>query len=85
MFIKTILLLIIGSVSCHPRIVVQTLRVLNGGKWGDWNVAQFCPHGQYATGYRMKVYNRTMQYCENIIIRAVLIFVEFVVDENLEN
>jgi hypothetical protein len=37
------------------------------------------------TGFKLKVHNRTMQYCENIIIRAVLIFVEFVVDENPEN
>lgn len=85
MFISAVLFLVISSVSCHPRNVVKTLQVYNGGNWGDWNSAQFCPHGQYATGYRMKVHNRTMQYCENIIIRAVLIFVEFVVDENPEN
>lgn len=85
MFIKAVLFLVISSVSCYPRSVVKTLRVYNGGRWGDWSHAQFCPRGQYATGYKMKVCNRTTQYCENIVIRAVLIFVEFVVDENPEN
>ena len=84
MFIRVVLFLVISSVSCHPRNVVKTLRVYNGCKWGDWGAAQFCPKGQYATGYRLKVH-RTMQYCEHIIIRAVLIFVEFLVDENPEN
>jgi hypothetical protein len=85
MFIRVVLFLVISSVSCHPRNVVKSLRVYNGGKWGDWSVAEFCPKGQYAIGFKLKVHNRTMQYCENIIIRAVLIFVEFVVDENPEN
>jgi hypothetical protein len=82
MFISAVLFLVISSAYCHAetRNVVKSLRVYNGGKWGDWNTAQFCPKGQYATGYRMKVYTRTMQYCERIIIREVLIFVKLVVD-----
>ena len=62
MFISAVLFLVISSTYCHAesRSVVTSLRVYNGGKWGDWNVAQYCPKGEYATGYRLKVYNRTM-------------------------
>ena len=82
MFIRAVLFLVISCACCHAslRNVVKTLRVYNGGKWGDWNSAQFCPHGQFATGYRLKVYKATMQYCESIISRVVLIFVELVVN-----
>ncbi|XP_045187604.1 vitelline membrane outer layer protein 1-like [Mercenaria mercenaria] len=38
----------------HGR-VVQTLTVNNGGKWGDWGSAVFCPPGSYAAGYDMKI------------------------------
>jgi hypothetical protein len=82
MFIRAVLFLVISSACCHAytRNVVKTLRVYNGGRWGDWNLAQYCPHGQYATGYRLKVYKATMQYCESIISRGVIIFVELVVN-----
>ena len=57
MFIRAVLFLVISSACCHAytRNVVKTLRVYNGGRWGDWNPAQYCPHGQYATGYRLKI------------------------------
>jgi hypothetical protein len=82
MFIRAVLFLVISSACCHAytRNVVKTLRVYNGGRWGDWNLAQYCPHGQYATGYRLKVYKATMQYCESNISRGVIIFVELVVN-----
>jgi len=29
--------------------------VSNGGQWGDWKDPEFCPEGQFAIGYDMKV------------------------------
>ncbi|KAL3881302.1 hypothetical protein ACJMK2_027755 [Sinanodonta woodiana] len=38
-----------------PRSAVKILAVSNGGPWGTWYQAQFCPSGSYAVGYNMKI------------------------------
>ena len=37
------------------RNVVATLTVNNGGRWGNWHDADFCPSKTYANGFRLKV------------------------------
>lgn len=36
-------------------VEAQTLLVSNGGPWGEWGAAVYCPSGKYAMGYRMRV------------------------------
>lgn len=38
-----------------PRNVTRTLRVSNGGDFGEWGEADFCAEGSFAVGYDMKV------------------------------
>ena len=82
MFIRAVLFLVISSACCHvyARYALQTLKVYYGGRKGDWGTTTYCPYGEYATGYRLKVCKATMQYCESIISRGVIIFVELVVN-----
>ena len=35
--------------------VVSTISVTNGGQWGSWMTAVYCPNGSFANGYAMKV------------------------------
>ncbi|XP_052765091.1 vitelline membrane outer layer protein 1-like [Mya arenaria] len=37
------------------RNVTQTLSSTNGGQFGSWGRAEFCPQGQWAVGYDMKI------------------------------
>ena len=37
------------------RYHTQTLRVDNGGGWGEWAQQDFCPLNKWAIGYQMKV------------------------------
>lgn len=38
-----------------PRNVTRTLRVSNGGDFGEWGDPDFCAEGSFAVGYDMKV------------------------------
>ena len=37
------------------REISKTLKVNNGGPWGQWQQDDFCPVNSYAIGYEMKV------------------------------
>ncbi|XP_052083798.1 vitelline membrane outer layer protein 1-like [Mytilus californianus] len=57
MFIQLVLFSLavcIGEAS-YPRQVVKALRSNNGGVWGDWHEPRFCPSGQYAVGYSLRI------------------------------
>jgi hypothetical protein len=50
-----IVLVICVSWSNASREVVKTITVDNGGEWGWFRNIEFCPEGQFAIGYKLKV------------------------------
>lgn len=55
-------LLVCACYATFPRSVVRTLSVSNGGRWGEWQEPSFCPNGQFASGYRLKIEPRRGSY-----------------------
>ncbi|CAG2215599.1 Vitelline membrane outer layer protein 1 homolog,Vitelline membrane outer layer protein 1 [Mytilus edulis] len=57
MYIKLLLfsLVLCTIKASYPRHVVGTLYSSNGGVWGDWHEPRFCPTGQFAIGYSLKI------------------------------
>jgi len=53
----TVCNLVNGFLLVHnvPRNVTRTLRVSNGGDYGEWGQPHFCAEGSYAVAYDMKV------------------------------
>ncbi|XP_045168615.2 vitelline membrane outer layer protein 1 homolog [Mercenaria mercenaria] len=54
--------------------VVKTLAVTNGGPWGKWGPAQYCPKGSYAIGYDMKI--EPKQKVDNTALNAIKLVCE---------
>ncbi|XP_071172780.1 vitelline membrane outer layer protein 1-like isoform X1 [Mytilus edulis] len=48
-------LVVCACYATFPRLVGRTLRVSNGGRWGKWQAPSFCPDGQFASGYKLKI------------------------------
>ncbi|XP_045597700.2 vitelline membrane outer layer protein 1 homolog [Procambarus clarkii] len=47
-----------GILLCVAGVVMgrdSTISSANGGPWGDWGEASFCPRNSYATGFDIKV------------------------------
>lgn len=44
-----------AHVAGYPRQVTKVLSVSNGGPWGAWHPAKFCPSNSYAVGFNLKV------------------------------
>ncbi|XP_053373904.1 uncharacterized protein LOC123531192 [Mercenaria mercenaria] len=55
--------------------VIATLKVTNGGRWGDWGSVQLCPEGSYAVGYDMKIEPKCDSDCT--ALNAVKLVCEF--------
>ncbi|KAL4218208.1 Vitelline membrane outer layer protein 1 [Mactra antiquata] len=47
--------LLCAGVCYGARTVVQEIAVTNGGPYGSWTSPEYCPPGQFATGYSMKI------------------------------